>query len=344
MGISSGGLSLPLCSHRIYGSLSVSGIFVIIADRRRGPQRNDQLSPAHEFISRASLVSNRSSQAFAGDVWNDALRSERKREGLLEFRGRLPCVYRAGERKRRKRDREGKQKREEKKERGEKETRNERAAPYSQTRKFQKALDYVMSWRAWATGLSLSDDVCKYRSSMINCSCQATRYFARAYRNPFTTEVRIPHIIVLPTTVEAERAALRRVERDGRNFRVRLVGAVDDDDDATESCSSYALASLSFATTAAAANFNGIDALSPQNDTARAELSRFVMPTETQTIVSFSLLWRILEGMFERDTFWSGIRRYCVLLENSVFSVPTWTSFAHTHAHTRIKLCFNSRK
>lgn len=39
-----------------------------------------QMDFAHEFISRASFVSNRSSQAFVGDVWSDELRSERKRK------------------------------------------------------------------------------------------------------------------------------------------------------------------------------------------------------------------------------------------------------------------------
>lgn len=59
-------------------------------------------------------------------------------------------------------------------------------AEYSQTREFQKALDYAdVSQRVSDAGPF--DDVCKYRSSMINCSCQDTRYFARAYRNPVST-------------------------------------------------------------------------------------------------------------------------------------------------------------
>lgn len=59
-------------------------------------------------------------------------------------------------------------------------------AEYSQTCEFQKALDYAdVSQRVSDAGPF--DDVCKYRSSMINCSCQDTRYFARAYRNPVST-------------------------------------------------------------------------------------------------------------------------------------------------------------
>lgn len=48
------------------------------------------------------------------------------------------------------------------------------------------------------------DDVCKYRSSMINCSCQDTRYFARAYRKPVSTGERIPHIIFVRSPTVGE--------------------------------------------------------------------------------------------------------------------------------------------
>lgn len=135
-----------------------------------------------------------------------------------------------------------------------------------------------MSRRAWATGLS--DDVCKYRSSMINCSCQAIRYFARAYRNPFIAEVRIPHIISPTVEAAPRRATCHVAHRDGRNFRVRLAGAATDDYATTTATTPRRSAapaipptSLSFAA-ATAANFNGIVALSPRNDTAASDLSR----------------------------------------------------------------------
>jgi len=167
----------------------------------------------------------------------------------------------------------------------------ERTASYSQTRKFQKALDYVMSRRAWATGLS--DDVCKYRSSMINCSCQATRYFARAYRNPFIVEVRIPHIIspFSPTVEAAPRRVSRRASRSTklsralsrrhcrwrrrrrRRQRRRRRRRRQWRRAATECGLAIPPTSLSFAA-ATAANFNGIVALSPQNDSAARDLLR----------------------------------------------------------------------
>lgn len=58
---------------------------------------------------------------------------------------------------------------------------------YSQTREFEKALDYADVSQRVVSDAEPFDDVCKYRSSMINCSCQDTRYFARAYRNPVST-------------------------------------------------------------------------------------------------------------------------------------------------------------
>ena len=58
---------------------------------------------------------------------------------------------------------------------------------YSQTREFEKALDYADVSQRVVSDAGPFDDVCKYRSSMINCSCQDTRYFARAYRNPVST-------------------------------------------------------------------------------------------------------------------------------------------------------------
>lgn len=106
----------------------------------RGLQRNDQLSPAHEFISRASLASNRSSQTFAGERLKRCA-AEREKEG--EFAGvqRAIAVCVRGKR-------EGKEKARQRGKAKERREKHERAAPYSQTRKFQKALDYVMSWRA----------------------------------------------------------------------------------------------------------------------------------------------------------------------------------------------------
>jgi len=84
--------------------------------------------------------------------------------------------------------------------------------------------------------------------------------------------------------LKQRRDVSRRASRDGRNFRVRLVGAVadvddddDDDDDGNDAATECGLAipptSLSFAA-AIAANFNGIVALSPQNDSATRDLSR----------------------------------------------------------------------
>lgn len=77
-----------------------------------------------------------------------------------------------------------------------------RGRAYSQTRKFQKALDYLMSRSLyiWIYRISTRPfhDVCKYRSAMINCSCQDTRHFARARLFKLVLrENGISHIILL---------------------------------------------------------------------------------------------------------------------------------------------------
>jgi len=77
-------------------------------DASFGVSRNDQLSPAHEFISRASFVSNRNSQAFVGERLKRSvtLRSERKREGSPSSEGDMRMkVERARERRRKERER-----------------------------------------------------------------------------------------------------------------------------------------------------------------------------------------------------------------------------------------------